>query len=888
MPEQPIKPDNRALPELLAPAGSKEALRAAIAAGADAVYLSGKRFGARKFAPNFSDEDLAGAIDYAHERGVRVYVTVNTLIHDRELPGVAEYLVRLYALGADAVLVQDTGLAALAREIVPGLALHASTQLSIHNADGVRWAHKHGFSRVVLARELSLQEIDEIARETSGLGVGLEVFSHGALCYSYSGQCLLSSVIGGRSGNRGMCAQPCRKKYWLVEAETDRYGRPVGYRDIPSRDKYLLSPKDLCTYRELPQLAGSPVTSLKIEGRMKSPEYVATVVSTYRRALDAVRAGTFVPDKDAERDLLLAFNRGFTKGYLFGDRHHALMGRDRPDNRGLLIGKVAQYDRKQGTAAIVMDEPVTLHPGDGLLFSPPDLPVAAWGFSLNCEPSPVKGGVRVTVPRPVEEGSRVYLTSALDLSTRARQIEADAIPGLYRPVPVELAARVDPDGHLFLSGTIHPPGRQPVPVENTSGLILVPARSRPLLQDQLAAQLEKAGGTPFVVSKLSLDYDGSLFAPLGEINRVRRDFFTRAGPVLLAACRPGLIEIREAEKRLGKYREHLSLQHAPEGNGTAATGTRNLEIVLLADNIDAVEAGIRTGAATVCFEPCGLFVPGEKHRADLTPTGESALRAALYACRDGHSKFAWKIPRIAHDGEIRLILQILPGLVAAGLESCMVDNPGTAQAVRDAVPGLRLLGSYGLNVFNARTVRVLGGEGFGLLVLSPELSKDEIQALVRDVRSPGAANPHLAVFVQGNLETMVTEDCLKAVITGCKRTSGTCRRTHWLGLKDETGRLLPVKIDDMCRSHIFNPDETMLVDAVGDLAAAGIDAVVIDARGRTADYAAEMVRIYRDIISPDRRRSKDRRATGSPRDRAKAIALGGITAGHFTHGLKNE
>ena len=306
-------PGKTALPELLAPAGSPESLRAAIAAGADAVYLSGKRFGARRYAANFSDEEIKEGIRLAHACGVRIYITVNTLIHDRELRGVAEYLVWLYAAGVDAVLVQDTGVASLAREIVPDLTIHASTQMTIHNAEGVLWAAEQGFSRVVLARELPLDEIRRIAVKTHKTGVGLEVFAHGALCYSYSGQCLLSSAIGGRSGNRGMCAQPCRKPYTLVTGDHDEYGRPERLRDMETPGNYLLSPKDLCTYRYLPELVKAPVVSLKIEGRMKSPEYVAIVVSTYRRALDAIAAGDWRPGPEAERDLLLAFNRGFTR-----------------------------------------------------------------------------------------------------------------------------------------------------------------------------------------------------------------------------------------------------------------------------------------------------------------------------------------------------------------------------------------------------------------------------------------------------------------------------------------------------------------------------------------------------------------------------------------------
>ena len=309
MQQHPEIRKKRHLPELLAPAGSPEAFHAAVAAGADAVYLSGKRFGARKFATNFTDDELKEAIDFAHRRDVRVYVTINTLIHDRELDDVLEYLLWLYSIGTDAVLIQDIGVASLARKIVPLLPLHASTQMTIHSTAGVRWAAEQGFSRVVLARELTIEEIEEISQATAESGIGLEVFAHGALCYCYSGQCLLSSVIGGRSGNRGMCAQPCRKPYSMITADTDDYGRPSGIRELPSTDHYPLSPKDLCTYEKLPRLLKSPVVSLKIEGRMKSPEYVSIVVSTYRKALDAIAKGKAAASTDAVQDLSSCFQQ---------------------------------------------------------------------------------------------------------------------------------------------------------------------------------------------------------------------------------------------------------------------------------------------------------------------------------------------------------------------------------------------------------------------------------------------------------------------------------------------------------------------------------------------------------------------------------------------------
>ena len=264
--------------ELLAPAGSRESLIAAVEAGADAVYLAGSQFGARAYADNFDEEALTEAIRFAHLRGVHIHVTVNTMVLDEELDDVRRYLQFLEKIGADAALVQDLGVAKIAREYAPNLPLHASTQMTIHNVQGARAMEALGFSRVVLSRELSLPEIREIV---AGTNAEVETFTHGALCVCYSGQCLMSSMIGGRSGNRGCCAQPCRLPYTLVDvAGEDVLGDTAG--------NFLLSPKDLNTLDLLPQLVEAGVSSLKIEGRMKKPEYVATVVKTYRSVLDRI------------------------------------------------------------------------------------------------------------------------------------------------------------------------------------------------------------------------------------------------------------------------------------------------------------------------------------------------------------------------------------------------------------------------------------------------------------------------------------------------------------------------------------------------------------------------------------------------------------------------
>jgi len=873
------------LPELLAPAGSVSAFYAAVAAGADAVYLGGKRFGARNYAQNFTDAEIADAVAYAHARGVRVYVTVNTLVHDREIQNVAEYLVRLYAMGVDAVLVQDPGLAAVAREIVPGLTLHASTQLTIHNAEGVRWAHGQGFSRVVLARELPLREIERIAEATADTGIGLEVFAHGALCYAYSGQCLLSSVIGGRSGNRGMCAQPCRKPYALVEGKTDKYGRPADLCDVTTKEHYLLSPKDLCTYQDLARLAVAPVASLKIEGRMKSAEYVAIVVSAYRRALDAVVQGTFGADPSVERDLALAFNREFTKGYLLGDRLRDLMGRERPDNRGLGIGKVTRFDQRNRTVTIVPDRPITLHPGDGILFSSHEHPAAAWGCALNSEPAVTPEGIVVAVSRPVIEGARVYLTSSLDLSARARQIAGSPFSDLRHPVPVDLAVRVDPEGLLTLAGTIRSPGRAPVPVEGTPGLRLVPARSRPLSKEQIAEQIGKTGGTPFGIGTLSLEYDGTLFAPVSEINRVRREFFTRAEAALVLASRPAPEDVRAAEQRLARYcaRSQNTAVAAAPGQRAGRCG-----VVLLADTLEAVEAGAGAGATAICFEPAGFLCREEKKDDEGLVRAEAALRAALTVCRQKRCRFVWKLPRITREPEMGALRALLPRLTGVGLDACMTDNPGTAAAVSAIAPGIALFGSSGLNIFNAETVRVFARQHFGWLLLSPELSGSEIAGLLLAVQND-STRPHMGLFVQGSLETMVTEDCLHALVTSCRKRGGSCARSRWIGIRDETGHLLPVRTDGACRSHIFNAAETCLIEAVPDLLAMGIDDIVIDARGRPGAYVQDMVRIYRDALAPegqDKRKSKNSKK--SLKERIREITLGGVTTGHYSRGIREE
>jgi putative protease len=874
----------RQLPELLAPAGTPDAFRAAVAAGADAVYLGGKRFGARSYAGNFSEAEMEDAIAYAHARGVQVYVTVNTLIHDRELAGATEYLVDLYAAGADAVLVQDLGFASLARDIVSDLPLHASTQMTVHNAAGVRYAAGLGFSRVVLARECTLEEVIRIASEATDTGIGLEVFAHGALCFSYSGQCLLSSVIGGRSGNRGMCAQPCRKPYTLVTGRADRYGRLTGPQNVPSADgEYLLSPKDLCTYPQLDRLVHAPVAAIKIEGRMKSPEYVAIVTAAYRRALDAIADGRPVPVDEEMAKLALAFSRGFTEGYLFKKRHSEVMGREQPDNRGLFIGTVEQYRAEEGEAVIRPAGPTVPVAGDGLFIRQTGTAGHGLGFSLNRSPRAEKGRIVLPVPRRVPPGSHVFMTSSTALAAEARRIMGGSVAGLLHPVFIDCDITVDEDGSMAFGAEIDAGGGRRIPVTYRAESALAPARTRPLAGEELTRILGKTGGTPFVLRRIALQYPGNLFAPVSALNRIRREFLIHAETELVAAGRPDRASVDAARQRIGNIRTAAAPHAAPPGTGAAPQPVLAVSVTTL----PGVAAAAGAGCGLVCFEPA---LPGGP--CPCRPDGDTGdlqdtIRSALAICRDANVPLAWRLPRITRQAELLSILAILPALCAEGLSSCMAGEMGAASAIKECCPSLSVIGSEGLNIFNAAAARQ-AGLACGCLTLSPELSGADLRDLVLSARAAGCSASFLLV-VQGSLEAMVAENCITGPSAGCgTRKNGLGPFPQAAGIRDSTGRIFPVVTDGSCRTHILNADEICLVDRVPAILQAGIRTLAIDARWRTADYTRDTVRIYRQALQAVSAGGPGLAGTlGSLKEEVRSLAAGSITAGHFTRGLKH-
>ena len=443
-------------PELLAPAGGKEALIAAIDNGADAVYFGGELFSARQFASNFTKEELEWAIDYSHIRGARAYVPVNTLVEDTELEKASKYLQFLCSAGADAVIVQDIGILSLLREQLPALPVHASTQMTIHNIDGVKFLQETGVKRVVLAREMSLDEIREIKSRTS---VEVECFIHGALCFSYSGQCLLSSMIGGRSGNRGYCAQPCRKKYISGGIEG-----------------YLLSPKDLNMSEHIGALIDAGVDSFKIEGRMKRPEYVAGVVRIYRELIDRYFASPsdFRVTQYEKNTLLQLFNREFTTGYFYGNPGSRLMSREYPHNRGTGLGKVIKYDARAKLVSIDLKAPLRI--GDGIGIGNREAGITVRNIYIGSKKvTEASAGSVVQIPLDVEvvKGDAVFKTfdSRLMESLVTRNIKKI-------PIKMSFKAKVGEEPGLLVDD-----GENKVAI---SGNTVNPAKTKPVSKNSVA------------------------------------------------------------------------------------------------------------------------------------------------------------------------------------------------------------------------------------------------------------------------------------------------------------------------------------------------------------------------------------------------------------------
>ncbi len=775
------------IPELLSPAGSLESVYAAVHAGADAVYFGSKRFSARQYAKNFDTAEIVQAIEYCHLYGVNAYVTVNTLAKDSELEEALELLYNIYDAGADAVIVQDIGLGALIKENLPGIGLHASTQMTSHSIEGVKYLEKMGFDRVILSRELTIEEIREIVK---GAKVGIEAFVHGALCYGYSGQCLLSSMIGGRSGNRGRCAQPCRKRYNMRICD-DNF-----HRDKLLYDGYIMSTKDICLIEHLEELADAGIASLKIEGRMKRPEYVSTVVSAYRRALDEGIAGESAID-----DISTIFTRGFSTGYYYGEtRGKKGMNYRSPENQGLRLGKVRAFDEKRCVAKLFLEKPLAA--GDGIeIWSRDGEKENSVGFEVHkfADGSPAKsrGNAEVFVPRElrgmIAEGVDVYKTSSRALLENAR-----ARLGT-RKVPVSISATCRSGDRLRVLIEDENGNK----VEKISNAVLEPAQKDATPKSAIERQLSKLGDTPFEVKKIDITSDEKAFVPIGQLNALRRE------------CAGALADRRKNAIKRHARRASIEDRLSNLPSGRARVRRLAVKVGLQFDSYDL----LLNEKFDVLYIDLTPYRNANRGLNGNVPSLKEKLSLIVEKMHD--REVALALPKITKSAELAHYRELLAPF--AGKVKLQVENIGQIYAF----PEFEKIGGHSLNCMNSIAAEKLGLER---LALSIELSAEEIsQMRVREIEC----------IVEGPVEVITSENCMTTSAASCH----ACGRK--LAITDEKGYSFPVITDANCRTHVYNSRRLRMLDKL-DMVRASV--LRLDLMHDSDEEALSLVRAYADAL----------------------------------------
>ncbi|HEX5000659.1 MAG TPA: DUF3656 domain-containing protein [Terriglobia bacterium] len=750
----------------MAPAGYWPQLHAAIEAGADAVYFGLTHFTARAKV-GFRLGELPDVMRTLHRRGVRGYLTFNTLIFDHELADAARAVAAIARAGVDAIIVQDVGMARLARQIAPELEIHGSTQMSVTSVEGVEWARQFGVERVVLARELSLDDIRRIRAQTD---CGLEMFVHGALCVSYSGQCFSSEAWGGRSANRGQCAQACRLPYELL---VDGAVRPLGDA------RYLLSPEDLYALRQIPEIVGIGVSSLKIEGRYKDENYVALTTRAYRKAVDAAWAGLApsVSDED-ESQLAQVYSRGLGPHFLVGTNHQAVVPGRAPRHRGLFVGRIIGIERD----SIVLEPETrrTLKPGDGLVFDAAD-----W----RSPEEPEEGGRLYAVTRQangrlrlafgnravdfarVRPGDWVWRTHDPEIDKAARPWTQATGPVHKQPVNVFVTARAGEP--LRLRWSLEQ-ARRRATIEVESDALLTRSEKHGVTIEFLREQLGRLGATPYSLGAIGADIQGDPFVPSSLVNDLRRKAVAR-------------LEALQSERPEVPVND-LSGALKAAMNGSAVAAERSAtcpRLHLLARTPEQLDAAIAFRPASITLDYLDLY--------GLRPAVER-VRAANIVARVAS-------PRVLKPDEQRIVSFLV------GLECDIVArSAGLLQALTGAggPRAVAWIGDFSLNAANALSARAFLDLGLDRLTPTHDLNAAQIADLARAVgpeKFEVTAYQHLPVFH--------TEHCVfcRFLSTGTSHENcGHPCEKHRIALRDANGRAHPVMADVGCRNTVFSAE----------------------------------------------------------------------------------
>ena len=816
-------------PELLAPAGEEESLRAAVAAGADAVYFGLRGgFNARARADNFGVDELPRIFDFLHRKGVKGFVTFNTLIFDRELPVAEQALAAIAGAGADAILVQDLGAARLARAVCPELPLHASTQMTVSSAEGAAIARELGVTRIVLPRELSIEEIRTLS---AGTDLELECFVHGALCVSWSGQCLTSEALQHRSANRGQCAQSCRLPYDLVvdggvtSAWRRRSASPA---DGPERNaeasidqqlKYLLSPRDLAAYDLLPELIDAGVSCFKIEGRMKGPEYVANVVEKYRRALDAAAEGAAYPlTARDEEELRYSFSRSFSHGFLTGSDHQELVHGLYPGHRGVLVGRVEEIHAR-ARHALVRPEPGApdLKAGDRILFDqgkPEDdeprgglhacdvLDSGLWKLVFGGP------GESTLDLRLVRVGDVVWKAKDAELTRRMKRVAAGE-----RKVGVSVWVRGAVGQSLQVTAR-DDLGRE---ARAQSAMPLAAADHRPLHEGLLREKLCAFGETEFALRKLTLELEGALALPPSELKRLRR------------ALTEELSGTRPAEPARHVTSGHAAEEIAPPlARGGSSAAPALVPLLRTLEQVDAaLELAPRLGIREVeldFMELVGLGIAVKRMRA----AGLRAVIATPRVQKPGEEGYDRRFERLRPDG-------------------ILARHLGAVEHFRRGRPaGFTVHGDFSLNATNAVTARTLLGLGLTTLTPAYDLDLSQLQDLCA-----GVPSERLEVTIHQHLPLFHNEHCVYSHLLSNGHDFRDCGRPcekHLIQLRDGLGLEHPVIVDVGCRNTVFNARAQSAASCFPTLLGLGVRRYRVELVRENAAETRQVLSAYSDLL----------------------------------------
>lgn len=806
--------------ELLAPAGTMENFMAALESGADAIYLGGKVFNARAHAANFGIDELREAVRLAHILDVSVYVTVNILIGDTELKDLEQYIKDLDSIGVDAIIVQDLAVAEISKRVAPNIHLHGSTQMTAATLDAVRFYESLGFTRVVLARELSLKEIQHICKHCKA---EIEVFVHGALCVCYSGQCLMSSFIGGRSGNRGACAQPCRLPYELLDSK--------GESVLPKHEAYLLSPKDLNYSEHMNELVAAGVTSFKVEGRMKKVSYVRQVIGTYREILDEASI-----HENQRKALASGFNRGFSTAYLEDTVGRQMMTVVAPNHQGKPIGE--SYTKK-GEVYLSLTEPIEQGSLVKILQSNGSVTYYTVDDEWTCVSDTLYKG------RPAEglAVGQLYLAST-PKNTKSRGLQEFTRKydmSVYLSVGsngetnyTELTAILDSD----LSVTV------------TNEYVPAIANKVPTSLEKVTEQLGRLGNTLFRLSYVDIP-DGPYMWPASVLNALRRDAVTALETALITHH----VESWQALQVTGDVDYDFKAQHELSYDTCPMISAR-------VDEIDGVKAAISGGAQKIVFG-------GD--RLSRTPYALSVYDEVARLCAQSDVICTFATPRVVKDDEVEAYTHTLEAIVQAHPDSISIHVPQALLWLRELGYTGAIEADTGLNIFNTPTLHFWEQLHISCVNPSQELTLKQITELAKHSHVP------IETMIHGYTEMMISEYCAIAsfVGTGSKVNCPMPCVKESYSLKDRKGEIFPIRTDPYCRMHIMNSHEMDMRAYVPMLLQKGISILRIDGRHMKPSYVKDIVSQYVGI------------ATGTMEAPPKKIDSQGesITRGHYFRGI---